>query len=120
LAQRFAGPEGSEEPLYDINQPDMNTTGYVGVLAAARTSARYGVSLAPHNFGSKLGFYSQVHVGLITPNWEFSEVDDSTFPALRGDGFRLEKGRAELTGMAGLGVVLDEASLDRPVLDLRA
>jgi L-alanine-DL-glutamate epimerase-like enolase superfamily enzyme len=120
LAQRFVGPGGSEEPLYDINQPDMNTTGYVGVLAAARASARYGVSLAPHNFGSKLGFYSQVHVGLITPNWEFSEVDDSTFPALRGDGFRLEKGRVELTGMAGLGIILEEASLDRPVLDLRA
>ena len=120
LAQRFAGPGGLEEPLYDINQPDMNTTGYVSVLAAARASARYGVSLAPHNFGSKLGFYSQVHVGLVTPNWEFSEVDDSTFPALRGDGFRLEKGRAELTGMAGLGIVLEEASLDRPVLDLRA
>ncbi len=120
LAQRFAGPGGSEEPLYDINQPDMNTTGYVGVLAAARASARYGVSLAPHNFGSKLGFYSQVHVGLITPNWEFSEVDDSTFPALRGDGFQLEKGRAGLTGIAGLGIVLEETSLDRPVLDLRA
>jgi L-alanine-DL-glutamate epimerase-like enolase superfamily enzyme len=97
----------------------MNTTGYIGLLAAARTSARYGVSLAPHNFGSKLGFYSQVHAGLVTPNWEFSEADDSTFPALRADGFHLEKGRAELTGLPGLGVTLDEAHLDRPTLDLR-
>jgi L-alanine-DL-glutamate epimerase-like enolase superfamily enzyme len=119
LAQRFVAPGGLEEPLYDINQPDMNTTGYIGLLAAARTSARYGVSLAPHNFGSKLGFYSQVHAGLVTPNWEFSEVDDSAFPALRADGFSLDNGRAELTGLPGLGVTLNEAHLDRPMLDLQ-
>jgi hypothetical protein len=64
-------------------------------------------------------FYAQVHAGLVTPNWEFSEVDDSAFPALRADGFRLERGRAWLTGMPGLGVTLDEAQLDAPVLDLR-
>ena len=78
------------------------------------------MSLAPHNFGSKLGFYSQVHAGLVVPNWEFSEADDSAFPALRADGFRLEDGRAGLTGMPGLGVTLDEAHLDRAVLDLQA
>ncbi len=44
LAERFVGPGRSEEPLYDVNQPDMNTTGYIGLLAAARTSAHYGVT----------------------------------------------------------------------------
>jgi L-alanine-DL-glutamate epimerase-like enolase superfamily enzyme len=120
LAERFVGPNGSEEPLYDIDQPDMNTTGYVRMMALVQTCTRHGVTVAPHNFGSKLGFYSQVHVGLVTPNWEFSEADDSAFPALRGDGFRLENGRVGLTGMPGLGVTLDEAHLDRPVLDLQA
>ncbi len=120
LAERFTGPDGSEEPLYDINQPDMNTSGYVRLMAAAGICARYGITVAPHNFGSKLGFYAQVHAGLVTPNWEFSEADDSTFPALRADGFRLENGSAELTGLPGLGVALDEAHLERPVIDLRA
>jgi L-alanine-DL-glutamate epimerase-like enolase superfamily enzyme len=119
LAERFAGPGGREEPLYDIDQPDMNTTGYARLMAVARACARYGITVAPHNFGSKLGFYAQVHAGLVTPNWEFSEVDDSAFPALRADGFRLEHGRAWLTRMPGLGVALDEAHLDGPVLDLR-
>ena len=120
LAERFAVPGGREEPLYDIDQPDMNTTGYTRLLAVARACARHGITVAPHNFGSKLGFYSQVHAGLVTPNWEFSEADDSAFPALRADGFHVEHGRAGLTGMPGLGVSLDEARLDRPVLDLRA
>ncbi len=125
LAERFVpnpgpGPGGSEEPLYDIDQPDMNTTGYVRMMAVARTCARHGVTVAPHNFGSKLGFWSQVHAGLVTPNWEFAEADDSAFPALRPEGFRFENGRVGLTGMPGLGVTLDEAQLDGPVLDLRA
>ena len=98
----------------------MNTTGYTRLMAVARACAGYGITVAPHNFGSKLGFYAQVHAGLATPNWEFSEVDDSAFPALRAEGFRLGHGRAWLTGMPGLGVTLDEAHLDGPVLDLRA
>ncbi|HEX6014050.1 MAG TPA: enolase C-terminal domain-like protein [Geminicoccaceae bacterium] len=120
LAERFTGAGGSVEPLYDIDQPDMNTAGYTRLMAVARACAGYGITVAPHNFGSKLGFYAQVHAGLATPNWEFSEVDDSAFPALRPDGFRLERGRAWLTGTPGLGVTLDETHLDAPLLDLRA
>jgi L-alanine-DL-glutamate epimerase-like enolase superfamily enzyme len=120
LAERFTGAGGSVGPLYDIDQPDMNTTGYTRLMAVARACAGHGITVAPHNFGSKLGFYAQVHAGLVTPNWEFSEVDDSAFPALRPDGFRLERGRAWLTGTPGLGVTLDETHLDAPLLDLRA
>lgn len=120
LAERFAGPDGRKEPLYDIDQPDMNTSGYCRLRAVAADCARHGLTLAPHNFGSRLGFWSQVHLGLVTPNWAFSESDDSAFPALRGDGFHLNEGQVALTGMPGLGVTLDEAHLDAPVLDLRA
>src|SRR4051794_937134 len=119
-AERFANAGGVEEPLFDIAQPDMNTTGFVRAQAAARACAQDGIRMAPHNFGAKLGLYAQVHLGLVTPNWEFSEVDDSGFPALRADGFRLAEGRAGLTGAAGLGVTLDEARLERPTLVLEA
>jgi L-alanine-DL-glutamate epimerase-like enolase superfamily enzyme len=120
LAERVAGPGGSEEPLFDIDQPDMYANGFVRMTAMARACARHGVSVAPHNFGSKLGFYPQVHLGLVTPNWEFCETDDSAFPALRAEGFRIVNGRAELTGTPGLGVTLDEARLDAPTLVLQA
>jgi L-alanine-DL-glutamate epimerase-like enolase superfamily enzyme len=119
LAERFVGPDGRDEPLYDIDQPDMNINGYLRLMAIAGACARHGLTIAPHNFGSKLGFYAQVHAGLVTPNWSFSEVDDSGFPALRGEGFRLADGRAELTGLPGLGVTLDDAKLDGPLLDLQ-
>jgi L-alanine-DL-glutamate epimerase-like enolase superfamily enzyme len=118
LAERFAGSGGRGEPLYDIDQPDMNTAGYTRLLDVARICAQRGITVAPHNFGSKLGFYAQVHAGLVTPNWEFSETDDSAFRALQADGFRVERGRAELTGMPGLGVTLKEEHLEGPVFDL--
>jgi L-alanine-DL-glutamate epimerase-like enolase superfamily enzyme len=120
LAERVAGPGGSEEPLFDIDQPDMYANGFMRIAAIGQACARHGVSVAPHNFGSKLGFYPQVHLGLVTPNWEFSETDDSTFPALRAEGFRIANGKAELTGVPGLGVALDEARLDRPMFILQA
>jgi L-alanine-DL-glutamate epimerase-like enolase superfamily enzyme len=104
------------EPLFDINQPDMNATGYLRLRAAAAACAGHGMTVAPHNFGSKLGLYAQVHLGLVTPNWEFCETDDSQFPALDGRGFRFRKGAAQITGEPGLGVALREEALERPGL----
>ena len=112
-AEVFRGPRG-EEPLFDIEQADMNANGYLRMQAIAGERAKFRMTVAPHNFGSKLGFWSQVHLGLVTPNWEFCETDDSQFPALRPDGIQIKKGVASLTGAPGLGVILDESKLERP------
>jgi galactonate dehydratase len=114
-AEIFRGPKG-EEPLFDIEQADMNANGYLRMQAIARERARFRMTVAPHNFGSKLGFWSQVHLGLVTPNWEFCETDDSQFPALRSEGIQIKKGLASLTGAPGLGVHLDEIKLEKPSL----
>jgi len=108
-AERF-----EREPLFDIEQADMNANGYVRIQAIAGTRTKYGMTVAPHNFGSKLGFWSQVHPGLVTPNWEFCETDDSQFPALRAEGIQIRKGLASLTGAPGLGVQLDDTKLEKP------
>jgi L-alanine-DL-glutamate epimerase-like enolase superfamily enzyme len=110
LSERWDG----EKPLFDINQPDMNATGYLRLQSAAATSAKNGLTIAPHNFGSKLGFYAQVHLGLVTANWEFCETDDSQFPAFDPRGFRIRKGVAQLTAESGLGVRLREDALEKP------
>lgn len=114
LPERFEGKR--REPLFDINQPDMNATGYLRLRAAAAASAQHGMTVAPHNFGSKLGFYAQVHLGLVTPNWEFCETDDSQFPAFDARGFRVRRGMAQVTGEAGLGVILREEALEKPAI----
>lgn len=103
-----------EEPLFDIEQADMNANGYVRMQAIARARAKYRMTVAPHNFGSKLGFWSQIHLGLVTPNWEFCETDDSQFPALKPVGIQVKDGVASLTHAPGLGITLDETKLEKP------
>jgi D-galactarolactone cycloisomerase len=117
-AQRFEGPKG-KEPLVDVEQADMNAHGLLRLRAKAAAQKELGMTMAPHNFASKLGFYAQVHLGLVTPNWEMAETDDSEFPALRADGIVVEKGMAKLTGQPGLGVTLDETSLKPPSFEFK-
>lgn len=115
--ERFVGP-GGEEPLFDIDQGDMNAAGYLRLRETARDGATRGMTMAPHNFGSKFGFYAMVHLGLVTPNWEFCESDDTQIPALAPAGFTLRKGTARLTGDPGLGLKLNEDKLEKPSLQI--
>jgi L-alanine-DL-glutamate epimerase-like enolase superfamily enzyme len=116
IPEKICAERSAAEPLFDINQPDMNENGYLRMMSLARRSASHGMTVAPHNFGSKWGFYSMVHLALVTPNWEFCETDDSQFPALRPEGIVIENGKAKLTGMPGVGVVLDESKLEKPAV----
>ncbi len=117
--RRYAGEKG-EEPLVDIEQADMNAHGFLHLRTKAAIQAKLGMTMAPHNFGSKLGFYAQTHLGLVVPNWEFSEIDDSQIPALQADGIVIQDGLASVVGQPGLGVTLKTDLLERPSLDLKA
>jgi L-alanine-DL-glutamate epimerase-like enolase superfamily enzyme len=108
------GPDDGREPLFDIDQADLNRNGYLSLRAIAADCARTGMTIAPHNFASKLGFYAAVHLGLVTPNFEFCEHDDTVIPALIPSGIQIERGNASLTSEAGLGVALNEAQLEKP------
>jgi D-galactarolactone cycloisomerase len=116
---RFKSEQG-DEPLIDIEQADMNAHGYLRLRAKAAIQAKLGMTLAPHNFGSKLGLFAQVHLGTVTPNWEISELDDSEFPAFQAPGITITDGVAKLTGHPGLGVELKETALAQPALELKA
>ncbi len=110
---------GESDPLIDVDQGDMNRNGFLQIRTKAALQRPLGMTFAPHNFGSKLGFWAQVHLNLIVPNWEASEVDDVSFPALHGEGFTVRDGVAKLTGQPGLGVRLDVAKHDAPTIDLK-
>jgi L-alanine-DL-glutamate epimerase-like enolase superfamily enzyme len=105
---------GKEEPLWDIDQGDMNQSGYLRLRAKAKENAPLGLTMAPHNFGSKFGLYAMIHLGLVVPNWEFCESDDTQIPALVPGGFEIRSGHARLTDAAGLGVTLREDKLEKP------
>ena len=112
--QAFASG-GALEPLIDIEQADMNANGYVRMRRIAHHRAQHRMTVAPHNFGSKLGFWSQIHLGLVTANWEFCETDDSQFPAFITNGIEVRAGHASVNG-PGLGVTLKESALQPPMV----
>jgi len=125
LAERIAAGPGGDvpgraAPLFDIDQPDMNANGFLRILAIAAAARRHGVAMAPHNFASKMGFWAQVHAGLVLGNFEFAETDDSEFPGLAAPGIAVRRGAAELTGVPGLGISLVEERLEKPALVIEA
>lgn len=108
FTQRF-----KNEPLIDIEQADMNATGFLRLREKAAIQQKLGMTIAPHNFGSKLGFYAQIHIGMVTPNFEIAETDDSQFPAIIPEGYQIKNGQAKLNGAPGLGLHLNESALGK-------
>lgn len=102
-------------PLFAINNPAFDRVlGFVQMSRIAKDCGRYGIQLGPHNFASKIGFYTSVHLGFSAPNWAYAEMDDSEFPGIRCPGIDIRNGRASLTGLPGLGIELVSGQLDAP------
>jgi len=115
---RIQVADGRTEPLVDIEQADMNAHGFLYLRKKAEAQRSLGMTMAPHNFGSKMGLYAMTHLSMVVPNWEICELDDSTFPGIRADGIQVANGVAKCTGSPGLGVALVDEHLASPKLDL--
>lgn len=113
---QFAG--GRAEPLIDIEQADMNAHGFMHLRTRAAEQRTLGMTMAPHNFGSKMGLYAMAHLAMVVPNWEICELDDSMFPGIRAGGIQVANGEATCTGAPGLGVELVDEHLAAPKVDL--
>lgn len=95
----------------DALQADMNRFGFEGILAEAHLAAPAGIKVAPHNWGSLIGFYMQLHVGRAVKNFYRAEHDPLSNPALLAEGFRIEDGAADVPDRPGCGLELDEKRL---------
>lgn len=108
------------KPLFDINNPDMNWYGFLRMKNIAEKNHKLNVVIAPHNFGSKIGVITQTHMGMVTPNWRFSERDDTEIPAIINTGVVTYNGTTRLTGEPGLGIKMDESKLEKPIYTLKS
>ena len=92
----------------DLLQADMNRFGVDGILAEAEMARPQGVRVAPHNWGSLLGFYQQLQVGASVDNFYRAEHDPLTSDALVADGFSIRDGYATLPPTSGFGLRVNE------------
>jgi L-alanine-DL-glutamate epimerase-like enolase superfamily enzyme len=97
-----------EAGAIDIYQGDMNRFGFDGILTEAACAAEHGLQVAPHNWGSLVGFYMQLHVGRAITNFYRAEHDPLTSDVLLADGYEIKSGLATVPDAPGCGLTINE------------
>ena len=78
--------------------------------------------MCPHNWGSLVGFFLQLHVGRAVPNFFRAEHDPFASDVLVADGYKIEDGACSVPDAPGFGLTIDEEKFHRVKnpLDLKA
>jgi L-alanine-DL-glutamate epimerase-like enolase superfamily enzyme len=98
-----------EKRAIDVLQGDMNHFGFEGILTEARWAEPAGILVAPHNWGSLIGFYMQLHVGRAIPNLYMAEHDPCTNDVIIADGYKISDGECSVPASPGFGLKINEA-----------
>jgi L-alanine-DL-glutamate epimerase-like enolase superfamily enzyme len=99
----------------DIVQPDMRAFGFTLQLEMDRMLAGTGIRLAPHNWGSLVGFYMQLHLGRGIGTFFRAEHDPLATDVLVADGYRIEDGAVRVPDAPGFGLALHAPTFERKV-----
>ena len=67
-----------------------------------------GIRVAPHNWGSLIGFFMQLHVGRAITNFYRAEQDPLQSDLLVADGYQVADGTCSVPDAPGFGLALDE------------
>ena len=68
-----------------------------------------GILVAPHNWGSLLGFYQQLHVGFAVPNFYRAEHDPLSSDVLIAEGYQIDDGVCSVLDTPGFGLAINES-----------
>jgi L-alanine-DL-glutamate epimerase-like enolase superfamily enzyme len=102
-----------EAQAIDVLQGDMNHFGFEGILTKAAWARPTGIQVAPHNWGSLVGFYMQLHVGRAIPNLYMAEHDPSTNDVLLADGYEIKDGSCSVPEVPGFGLKINDVEFQR-------
>ena len=92
----------------DIFQGDMNRFGFEGILTEAAWAKPQGLMVAPHNWGSLVGFYMQLHVGRAITNFYRAENDPLSNDVLIAEGYKIRDGSCSVPDVPGFGLTINE------------
>lgn len=102
-----------EAGALDVFQGDMNYFGLDGILAEAAMAKRHGGRIAPHNWGSLVGFYMELHIGRAVSNFYRAEHDPLSTDVIVADGYQIKDGLASVSDLPGFGLSIDESAFAR-------
>jgi L-alanine-DL-glutamate epimerase-like enolase superfamily enzyme len=86
----------------------MNHFGFEGILTEAAWAQPAGIRIAPHNWGSLIGFYMQLHIGRAIQNFYMAEHDPLSNDILLADGYEIKDGACSVPAAPGFGLAIDE------------
>jgi len=92
----------------EILQGDMRRFGFEGILTEAAWAKEQKLLVAPHNWGSLVGYYMQLHVGRAITNFYRAEHDPLSSAVLIAEGFERSEGTSTVPAAAGFGLAIDE------------
>jgi L-alanine-DL-glutamate epimerase-like enolase superfamily enzyme len=97
-----------ESQSMDVLQGDMNHFGFEGILAEAAAAEPAGIRVAPHNWGSFIGFTMQLHVARAIPNFYMAEHDPLANDVIIAEGYEIKEGMCSVPAAPGFGLAIDE------------
>ena len=97
-----------EARAIDVLQADMNRFGFEGILTEAAWAREKELRVAPHNWGSLVGYYMQLHVGRAIPNFYRAEHDPLSTAVLIEEGYERKNGETTVPDTPGFGLTIDE------------
>jgi L-alanine-DL-glutamate epimerase-like enolase superfamily enzyme len=97
-----------EARAIDIFQGDMNRFGFEGILTEAAWCESQGLQIAPHNWGSLVGYYMQLHIGRAITNFYRAEHDPLSNAILIAEGYEVRDGFSTVPDAPGFGLRIDE------------
>jgi L-alanine-DL-glutamate epimerase-like enolase superfamily enzyme len=106
----------------DVYQGDMNQFGFEGILTEAAWAKEQNLIVAPHNWGSLVGYYMQLHVGRAITNFYRAEHDPLSTAVLIAEGYDRKDGTASVPSTPGFGLAIDDKAFAAEVktrFDLR-
>jgi L-alanine-DL-glutamate epimerase-like enolase superfamily enzyme len=92
----------------EVLQADMNRFGFEGILTEAAWARPQGLVVAPHNWGSLVGYYMQLHVGRAIDNFYRAEHDPLSTPVLVAEGYTRKDGETTVPSTPGFGLSINE------------
>jgi L-alanine-DL-glutamate epimerase-like enolase superfamily enzyme len=110
-----------EANAVDVLQGDMKHFGFEGILDEADMAAPQKILVAPHNWGSLIGYYMQLHVGRAIKNFYRAEHDPLSTELLIAEGYSIKAGDATVPDAVGFGLAIDEKKFAdvKPKFDVR-
>ena len=92
----------------DVYQADMNRFGFEGILTEAAWAKEAGAVVAPHNWGSLVGYCMQLHVARAVSNFYRAEHDPLSTEVLVAEGYDRKDGTSSVPATAGFGLSINE------------